>query len=268
MNRSLHIYSIVLVALCLILLSPNPARADIQTIRDADNAAWISGGGSLFKYKEPIDPPNLPDSERKWLPSGALGGSFLTPQNNIYVSAEGSLTRGDADYKGAYLFSPTTPLKSTTLETIFEADGKIGQGFALGSSMMFIPYAELGFRHWERNLGRGQVEDYQNSDILGGLMIQISPFEKWVLSGYGSAGSTFASQMKADPDKFQLGNAGMYKMGGKLGYELTKKTQIFTSYEYDYFRYLQSAVSSRGFYEPTSDTEETAIRVGLAYHFD
>ncbi len=247
---------------CVFVLAPIAAKADIQTIRSADSAIWGSFGTSLFNYKESITP--IPDSEHGWLPSFAAGMSNMT-NNNLYVALEGTSSFGDASYKGAYYYAPTVPLQETTTETISTIDGKIGRGFAIGSRVMLVPYAELGFRYWDRNLGSGQIEKYQNFVFLGGTMLQFSPTDRLILSAYGAAGTTFAAQMKTAGDTYTLGNAGAYKLGGKIGYNIAPRVELFTSLDFDHFHYVQSGVVA-GAYEPSSFTSDTAWRVGLSYH--
>ena len=183
----------------------------------------------MFNYKEPSTQPYLPDSERGWNGSIAGGASYLGA-SDLYLAAEASTAFGSDRYNGAYLNSPTTPLQSTTSETIMNVDGKVGKGFAFGDMTMLIPYLELGYRYWGRNLGGGQVEDYQNLDALGGLMLQVSPMSKLTLSAYGSAGTTFAAEAISSPDTFHLGDFGVYKVGGKAGYDLTQKVEVFTTF--------------------------------------
>ena len=249
-----------------------PAKADTTTIRSEDNEIWLSGGTGFFNYKEPASAATgyLSDSEQKWLPSIAAGISGLT-KNNLYLALEGSYTFGKADYDGdACLTSyPYTcmPLKSQTKESISMVDGKVGYAFVLGSKVMLIPYGEFGYRYWNRNLGAGQVEDYDNFDALGGLMLQVSPTNKLVFSLYGSAGTTISPEAKSATDTFNLGNATMCKAGGKIGYDLTQHVELFTTLDYDHFHYVQSAVQPDGYFEPDSHTDETAIRIGVAYHF-
>ena len=250
-----------------------PARADMATLRSLDNGVWLSAGTSLLGYQEYIPPSDgLSDSEHGWLTSAAAGASTLLGgeghglANNLYLAGEGSISFGNANYNGAYINS-SVPLHSTTNETITTIDGKIGKGFALADSAMLIPYVELGYRYWKRDLGGGQVENYQNFDTLGGMMLQISPIDRLLLSVYGSAGTTLAARMQSPTDDFNLGNAGMYKFGGKIGYGLTQHIELFTTLDYDHFRYAQSPILSDRYYEPSSQTSDTAWRVGLGYHF-
>ena len=259
-------------ALVILCALATPALADIQDIRNSDNEIWGAAGPSFFNYKEPSTAPNLPDSEHGTLPSLAAGASMLVPDSargfarNLYLSLDSSITFGDAHYSGAYFYFPTTPLQGTTSETIWTVDGKIGKAFPVNSAMMLIPYAELGYRYWDRSLSSTQDEDYQNFDILAGLMVQASPINRLTLTGYGSAGSTFAAQMNTAGSTYDLGSDAMYKIGAKLGYALTKQLELFTTLDYDHFNYGQSGVVA-GAYEPNSMTEDTTWRVGLGYQF-
>ncbi|MDE1901726.1 MAG: hypothetical protein KGI37_08795 [Alphaproteobacteria bacterium] len=249
------------------------ARADTQAIRNADNEIWGSAGASFLNYKEEIPSPYLPDSEHATLPSAAIGITMLGYPgqglaSNLYLSIEGTGTFGDANYNGAYLQTPTTPLHATTTEHIWTLDSKIGKAFPLGPAAMLIPYADIGYRYWSRNLGSGYIEDYQNGELLGGLMLQIAPTSRLVLTGYGAAGTTFSPQMATGGETYNLGSAGAYKLGGKIGYSLTQRVELFTTLDYDAFRYGISGADPYGYYEPTSHTEDTAWRVGIGYHFN
>jgi len=255
-----------LVAFCPFVGFAPQAKADIQTIRSSDSAVWGSVGGNLFDYKEPSPPPDLPDSERDWITSAAAGVNYLG-NSDIYLALEGAYSFGNARYNGAYFYAPTTPLQSTTDEKIATVDGKIGKGFALNDSMMLIPYTELGFRYWNRGFGGDTGEDYQNFDALVGVMLQVSPAQSLILSAYGSGGTTIDPKMTTGGITYDLGTASMYKVGGKIGYDLTQRIELFTTLDYDHFTYGQSPVIA-GAYEPNSRTNETALRVGLAYHFN
>ena len=263
-----------LVALCALTLYAPQAKADIQAIRSADNEIWGSVGTSLFNYKEPAAKPDLPDSEHGWLPSLAAGVSMLNVgetngiiPSNLYVAIDTNVSFGDAHYNGAYLGAPTTPLQGTTNETIVNVDGKLGRGFALGYDAMLIPYGEVDFHDWRRDLGAGQVETYLNLNALGGAMLQIAPTNRLVLSGYAAAGTTLDARLKdSNGNTFDLGNSGVYKVGGKIGFALAPRTELFTTLDYDHFHYVQSPPVG-GFYEPTSRTEDTTMRVGLGYQF-
>ncbi|MDR3449007.1 MAG: hypothetical protein P4M15_04545, partial [Alphaproteobacteria bacterium] len=251
------------------------ARADIQTIRDSDNEYWGAVGTSFFNYKEPSSSPNLPDSERGWLPSLALGVSTLGADDkigggllggNLYFALEGAGSFGDADYRGSYIATPTVPLQGTTSESIWDVNAKIGKGYVVGDNALLIPYVELGYHYWNRDLGAGQVEDYQHFAVLGGAMLQYALGDRFVLSGYGAAGSTLSPKMTTSSTTYDLQDQAIYKIGGKIGYSLTKRTELFSTLDYNAFSYGHSDVIG-GLYEPDSHTENTTIRIGLGFHF-
>ena len=243
---------------------PVAAHADMQTIRNADNAIWVSAGTGYYNYKEHITAPNLPDSERHWMPSIAAGMSSLT-NTDFYYALEGSVVRGRAAYNGAYFNAPTTPLQSTTFETITEVDAKLGRAYAVGQNALMIPYVDFGGRYWNRNLGGGQVEVYRHLETLGGVMLQSSIGNQWVLSGYGAMGGTYLARMTTGGYAYKLHSALTEKAGAKIGYNLTRTTELFTTADYNHFSYGKSGVVNSA-YEPTSHTGETALRVGISFH--
>ena len=264
-----------LVAFCALVISAPQAKADIQAIRNSDSEVWGSAGMSLFNYAEQIYAPNIPDSEHGWTPTIDAGVDYMT-NSNWYYAFEGGVSFGSDHYNGSIFDFNTNhydiPFQGSTNETIGNVDGKVGHGFALGSMVMLTPYGELGYRYWDRSLGAGQDETYHNFDMLGGLMLQVAPTSRLILTGYGSAGTTFGGNMHAQAtgDTYDLGNFAMYKFGGKVGFDLTKRWEIFTALDYDAFRYMKSpTVFNTNFssFEPSSKTEDTTLRVGLGYHF-
>ena len=213
-------------AFCTLVFSPVSTRADVQTIRNSDTAYWASVGAAQVNYKESVSP--IPNSQHGWIPSMAAGLDYMG-NSGWYFATEGSLSLGDDYYNGAYLAAPTVPVGGTTHALIAAVDGKIGKGFVLGNSAVFTPYLDLGYRYWERDLGNDQIEKYDNFEALGGAMLQYSPSTSWVMSAYGAAGLTFSGQMSTGGTDFDLGSAGVYKLGGKVGYNLTQRLELFTS---------------------------------------
>jgi hypothetical protein len=247
-------------------------NADNEAIGKIDNEIWGSVGADFLNYKEYVPPPDLPDSEHGWMPSGAIGISALLnhargPANNLYLALEGSGTFGTTHYNGAYFYYPTVPLQGTTNDTVWTADAKIGKGFPFTSNAMVIPYAELGYRYWDRNSGPGSSEDYRNFNALGGLMLQVALSNNLVLTGHGAGGTTFAPQMTTDGDTYNLGAAPMYEVGGKISY-VVSRVELFTALDYDHFTYVQSPVLADDTYEPTNHTNDTILRVGVGYSFE
>jgi hypothetical protein len=97
-------------------------------------------------------------------------------------------------------------------------------------------------------------------------MLQLSPVSNIVLTGYGSAGTTFGAQATSSPDVYPLGSAGVYKVGGKISF-LAAPFELFTRLDYDHFQYIQSPIQADNTYEPTSRTNDTTMLVGIGYQF-
>jgi hypothetical protein len=105
-------------------------------------------------------------------------------------------------------------------------------------------------------------------------LLQFSPTSRLVLSAYGAAGTTLGAQMKdSSGNSYDLGSSGVYKVGGKVGFDVAPRIELFTTLDYDHFHYTKSpwyTDASNPAYvvkEPTSRTEETTMRVGMAYEF-
>jgi hypothetical protein len=248
-----------------------PAHADMQTLRSADNEIWGSVGGNFLNYKEPAPAPNLPDSEHGTLPSIAMGVSMLAAQgkglgSNFYLSIDGSGSFGDARYNGAYFYYPTQPLQGTTSEEIWTVDTKLGRALPIGQNVLLIPYGDFGYRFWDRSLSADQDEQYQNFDLMAGVMVQVSPIKRLELTGYGAAGTTFSANMQTGGYDYPLGSAGEYKFGAKAGFAIIPQLELFTTLDFDHFHYVQSGVVD-GAYEPSSFTNDTVWRVGLGYEY-
>ncbi len=246
--------------LSVMALSPSFAKADIGTIVDSNSAYTGSLGLGFLNYKEKVDPP---DSEHGWMPAVGLGVSYMSPTSHMWYSLDGRMIIGDEDYNGADMYTGT-PIQATTHTMILETDAKIGKGFALSKSVMLTPYFDLGFRYWSRDLD-SYVEKYQNMETLVGVMFQYSPSKRVVLTTYGAAGAQFMGQMSGLAREFDLGPSPIFKAGAKVGVNVSKRWEVFTALDFDYFRYGKSDVVT-GFYEPSSFTTDTVLRVGVAYH--
>lgn len=255
-------FGLVGLVFCLLAL-PRAATADISSIYASNNAAWAAGGASLLNYKESVTP--LPNSQHGWLPSFSAGAGYIG-QNGLYLAADGSLSDGNDVYHGSYQSSPSVPIQATTHQTIASVAGKVGLAFVLSHSLLLTPYVDLGYRFWRRELQADQIERYHHFEALAGALVQVSPVDRLVLSLYGASGGTFGGRMKTDGDTFNLGSAAVYKAGAKAGFGITQRLEILTSMDFNHFRYVKSGLVN-GSFEPSSGTNETALRVGLSYHF-
>jgi len=258
-------------------LGHGPALAGMDEIRAENNSAWIAAGTSHFNYSEFIDDGSNLDTERDWL--GTLSGgvsvqgggpvSFLPP--NLYLAAEADGSWGDARYHGSLING--TPFISTTRETMWSARGRAGYSFPLSASATLIPYAEFGYRNWDRDLG-GAQERYRNYTILGGLLAQYSPLPRTVFSVWGGVGESFSGHMTyTNPTlHFDLGDELTWNVGAKAGYSIMPHIELFTRLSYDRLEYGRSQdvfnpVAAAFYYEPKSETSIVTAQFGLAYSF-
>lgn len=267
-----------MVVLGTAVFFPALAKANIDTIIDSNSSVWGAAGAEFLNYKEAVTP--IPNSQTGWIPSFAAGGSYMTDSKWLF-GGDASVSLGSDLYKGALVLGggSQVPYQGNTRATIVTVNGKVGRGFALTRSLMATPYLDVGFRFWKRNLGDGQREEYHHVESLLGGMLQYSPTSKLVFSGYGGIGATFGTHMRSyiqtstgtSQLQFSLGPTVIYKIGGKIGYDITRRFEIFSTLDFKHFRYAHSPAvydSSDGnyYYEPGSFTNETTARVGLAYH--
>jgi hypothetical protein len=273
--------------LATLLVTAGPAAADTSDIFKSDNAISLDAGGSYLDYKETQGSRSAHnmrtlDSETGWLPSFALGASFLSGDKvsspllqNIYGHIEGRVSVGSTDYSGGLCdrFGNCTPYSNTTDDAIYSFLGQVGRAFPISGKAVLIPFIELGYRHWDRSAQGpyGYSETYTNGDAMGGLLAQFSPEHHWVISLSGAAGTTFSANEQTSgvyfAANYPLGNATIYRLQGKVGYLVADRLELTSTIEYQGFNYKASPVNAYGYYEPDSSTAETTLSVGISYHF-
>jgi len=232
-----------------------------------NNELWAAAGSSLLNYKETVKP--IPDSDRGQIPSFAAGFDVMT-RNDVYFAADVAGAFGNGHYNGAEYDSGThaydIPYETSTHETVVNVDTKLGQGFELSDYAMITPYFNFGWRYWDRDIQSNSQEDYQQYELLVGVMFQIEPINHLFLTAYGAGGTTVGTNMHTAGRDFNIGGSGIEKVGGKIGYDVTKRVEIFSTIDFDHFHYVASPVNA-GALEPSSRTEDTTFRVGVGYHF-
>lgn len=263
--------------LLLLVMVPLAAKADIQSIRDSDNAVWLTGGFNKLDYREFQSGDNHIDSDRGILPSFATGIQFLTsPQSrypNLYFALQGGGTFGFTHYNGSYLFS-NKPDLATDPSITWDVQGRFGRAFALNNAFLVTPFAELGFQVWHRGDPNGYNEDYQHETALGGLMLQYSPIQKLVFTLDGAVGTTFGASMQSTtpPLTYNLQDSLVWKIDGAIGYALTQHWELISRVSYTQFNYGASNSvfdPTLGSFtlEPDSETQTFSTQIGVAYHF-
>lgn len=269
------------LALITLFINQGPAAADSSDIRKADNAVSFDFGYSRLSYAETYAGSTL-DTEKGWLPTAALGVGLLANDNagglvrNLYLHLEGRASVGSTQYDGSAcdIFGNCTSIQGSTNDQIYSAAVQMGSAFPVGPAVLLTPFAEIGYRHWNRE-GQGAGgydESYSNWDAMGGLLAQYSPVERWVLSLSGAGGTTFSARNASyfpNPagESLPLGNETIWRVQGKLGYRLTGRLELTGTAEFQGFGYGASRTDAYGYMEPASMTHQATLLTGIAYHF-
>jgi len=266
----------VAVGLAALLVTASPAFAETADIRNSDNSLSVDFGASYLDYAEKQGGVTL-DSEKGWQPTVGVGVGILAEDRaapvlrNLYLRLNGRASAGTTKYDGAMCdqFGNCTSDQGSTDDRIYSLGLQMGRAITLSQTAMLTPFAELGYRHWNRDgLGAGSYsETYGNWDAMGGLMFQYSPVHRWVLSLSGAGGTTFGASMTTGGESFSLGDAAIWRGQGKVGYLVSDRLELTTTAEYQGFSYRASPVDAAGYYEPDSTTNQTTLLVGFAYHF-
>ncbi|HZB92326.1 MAG TPA: hypothetical protein VE397_12840, partial [Stellaceae bacterium] len=250
------------------------AAADEFDIRKADNGVSLGLGASYLDYAETAGGSTL-DTEKGWLPTADLGFGILAfpqaPIPNLYFHLGAQASVGSTYYSGALCnaFGFCTPYQSKTDDDIVAVAVQLGRAFPIGRTLMLTPFGEIGYRYWARDLTGtgGYTEDYHNWDGMGGLLLQYSPVERWVLSLSGAAGQTFGADLTTQGETFNLGSKLIWRTEAKLGFRVSERVELTGSAAYESFGYGASPPDVNGFYEPDSTTHQTTLLIGIAYHF-
>lgn len=250
------------------------ALADMLDIRKADNGLSFDVGATYMDFAETQSGTAL-DTEKGWLPTVDLGFGMLAfpdaPIGNLYFRLDGRASFGSTNYNGALCdeFGNCTPYQATTNDNIFTGAAQLGRAFEIGRAFLLTPYAEIGYRYWDRDLKGigGYTENYHNWDAVGGLLVQVSPASRWVLSLSGAAGETFGAAMTTFGESFPLSSEITWRVQAKAGYRATERIELTTTIEYSRLAYGASPVDATGFYEPDSTTRQTTLLIGAVWHF-
>jgi opacity protein-like surface antigen len=227
------------------------------------------------------------DSEKGWVPGVSVTGSAMFNVGslcNVYVLARISYFKGHTDYWQV----PPGPL-GTSDAKLWEQDFRVGKGFELAPNVMLTPYLGGGLRRWDREVGNGGPsaagtyhEDYEHGYLGAGLMLQVSPISRLVLSASGLVGGTIGSQLNGHPVPggtpfivpfhTALGNSTIYKVEGSADYAFTQNIHANVGVEWTNFNYGQSApfvadIFGGSAVEPSSRTNIVTVRAGLGFAF-
>ncbi len=287
----------IIALVTIITCAPGPitlARAVPYTIIRAGSGMSAAIGDLDQSYQETSNGAVL-DKETGPIPMISFGASSVSsnPQGGLYWRIQGRSARGNTTYNGQTLGG--TPVQTTTANTIFDINGRLGVATGIGRHMALMPYFEMGEHDWRRNVGSGQgaggIEHYTNGYLGGGLLWEIALNRRWVVAVRGMAGYTFGAQITATDPVFvntstnqisyatssqTLGDSAYESGGLKATYLIDRMWRAFIRIDAVHFRYgastpipifTSSGSGEPGFYEPDSQTTQIAVTVGSGARF-
>jgi hypothetical protein len=222
-------------------------------------------------YKEFFQGPL--DSESGWLPGVGVSLSIMPTckanwfLNNLYFNFQFSSFTGHTEYVGGPLIGPGGfgSITGPDGAIVRDYDFRLGKGF--GSQVFMItPFVGMGYHEWDRKVNAG--EDYTNGYYGVGLLLQYSPFQRFVFSADAMVGRTFDAtvQVNAIPGlnpttTLDLGASTLYKLGLSGDYAITPIIHVNAGVEWVGFDYGISPVVN-SILEPSSHTHDVVFRVG------
>jgi hypothetical protein len=244
-------------------------------ILDANNQVAVQFVSTNFDYEETVNGATF-NTESNWVPGVGVSLSLMKNWGvrNLYFNAEFSWLNGKTDYVGAYQGEPFGSLKQKNGAIVHDYEFRLGKGFEFQQNLMVTPYFGIGTHEWNRKVNAGEI--YSHKYYGGGLMVQYSPFPKFVLAANGLVGTTFDSEIeiKSIPDAgivgstLPLGDSTITKLGLSGDYAITRNIHVNAGVEWVNFDYGASPLDPTGRYnEPDSTTSNVTTKVGVGYAF-
>ena len=158
---------------------------------------------------------------------------------NIYASVE----YGDTDYTGSILGSSQGygSVTSTTANSFYELQTNLKRVCSYEKSSSYILLG-LGYKEWERELSRSQIETYYYFFAQTAVGGDIKIYNAWVLGLDLTAQLAFNPRMDADfssngqglNETFNLGTTYTYKLAVPLTIPINEQLSFVTKAEYEF----------------------------------
>lgn len=264
-------------AVICVLFAPAFAAAGTgNTILNANNSVSIGFNYANNNYSEDLPSPS--DVENGWAPGFHIGASVDSEVMGIkgiygdfgYTYNSGNVTYADGNH------SEKAGHEDNNIHV------RLGKTIFISSSAAITPYIMGGYRWWHRAVPHGVAdpENYSNAYVGGGAMFQYAATKDLTLSLHGGIGEVvFASlngitnpyyvEYYGSPveQKFSLSDRPYYTTGLKATYINSKHLGLYADIDYRDFMYGASGFNSAGFEEPSSQTSQFSVGVGLMYSF-
>lgn len=265
------------VAVACILFAPIPALAGSDNaILNANNSVSIGFNYANNNYSEDLPSPS--DVENGWTPGFHVGASFDTEFFGIkgiygalgYTYNNGKVTYAEGNH------SEKAGHEDNNVHL------RLGKTIFFSNAAAITPYIMGGYRWWHRSVPHGVAdpENYSNAYIGGGAMFQYAVTKNLTLSAHGGIGEVIFASLNAKTNpyyiehynspaeqNFSLSDRPYYTAGLKATYINSKNLGLYADVDYRDFMYGASGFNSAGFEEPSSQTSQFSIGVGLMYSF-
>lgn len=246
-------------------------------------------GDRWFDYKEDLTPP-LKSNESGWVPSARFAYNYQGVDNPIYAEVSFRYSSATTDYDGS--LQDGTPAEGHSDCTWWNFEflaGYIVRNF-ISTPIRLIPYAGLGYRMWERNLGGTDPykEEYTWWYLPVGVRLDVPLTTEFTIGVDASIRVMFGGQLLIDFDEpgwtepdLSLGNRIGYKLQIPMNYQFNPAFSIGINPWYEYIRIgasdtqsvtglsdpSESLINIMSVKEPASDTHEYGVDVGIRFWF-
>lgn len=254
------------------------AQTNIPDWPDFNRRIGISIGQSRQHYRE-LDSRGLTsdgtlDQEAGNLTSGVLelrwqGRPWENERIQSYIAVKGQRNKGTTQYQG-YLQGGNgqlTPYSADTGNIEWQGQLRIGLALPQRDAWQVVPYLELAYRRWERQLDQYN-EKYTHKVVLAGLLGQWCFGRQWTFEFGAAYGGTIQADMRLNAPSFDqsLAKASIWQAEAQLNYHLTPRFSLNGAMNHAQWRYGQSA-QQNNLQEPESLTRQTRYSLGLTWHY-
>jgi len=273
----------VLTLFVLVMVSPGECQTNGDPVIQANREVGVSFEPSSIAYREYVGGA-VQDSEHGWIPGFGVNASLMGDAlgvKNVLAEVAYDFNTGSSDHRSKSL-TGGNPLN---YEAPFRSQDVLfgtGKGFLPMSKLLLTPELDFEYREWLRKLPEALLairEDYKFWAPGAALSASYDPVHALVLRVRVGAGYTISPTVATIGNPtgqvpnltFKLGNRPVWRAAVGADDAITHNLHAFAGVDYSHFGFGNSAVAHFGHggmeYEPSSVTDLTKVRVGLAWSF-
>jgi len=263
-----------LFLLLLLLFTSNVLAKELKVVYE------IALVGMAMDYSEYNDNGDLFDTEKSAF-SEIIGSDFDYHYLFSYSDAGYSevnfgvlYVSGYSDYTGSLLNSnnPFGSVTSKTLNDVIDVSLSYKYNNELNSLIAFNYGFGLGYRYWQRQLSRTQIEGYEWFSLRPSLGVDLNIFDDTYLNVNTEYQYAIKPKMSATTvaSDFDLGSADILKLDIGLSYVVSENMDIFVNAIYEKQTITKSntiIVGNLAYYEPDSTAYNKYVKIGIAFKY-